>query len=99
MSRLVARVGDRTIGTCFAHDPPITVGGTIVSGSSDSTVNSKLDARIGDTVRTDCGHTAKIVSGSPNVLTNEIPTARIGDKVTGIYVAEIISGSPNTVTD
>jgi len=96
MSRPVARVGDRTIGTCFAHDPPITIGGTIVTGSADTTVNSRLDARVGDTVRTDCGHTGTIVSGSPSVTTNSKLTARIGDKVTGIYVAEIITGSPNT---
>lgn len=99
MARLVARVGDRTIGTCFAHDPPIVVGGTVVSGSSDTTVNSKLDARVGDIVRTDCGHTSKIVTGSPSVTTNGKLSARIGDKVNGVYVAEIISGSPDTTAD
>ena len=99
MSRLNARIGDRTIGTCFAHDPPLTIGGTIVSGSPDTTNNNRLDARVGDLVRTDCGHTGTIVSGSASALTNERLVARIGDKITGVYVAEIITGSPNKTID
>lgn len=98
VSRLVARIGDRTIGTCFAHDPPITVGGTIVSGSPNKTTNTKPTARIGDKVRTDCGHIAEIVSGSPSLTADSKLVARIGDKVSGIYIGEIITGSPDTTT-
>lgn len=98
MSRPIARIGDRTIGTCFAHDPPITVGGTIVSGSGNKTTNTRPTARIGDKVRTDCGHIAEIVSGSPSTTANNRLVARIGDKVSGIYIAEIITGSPDTTT-
>lgn len=98
MSRPIARIGDRTIGTCFAHDPPITVGGTIVSGSSNKTTNTKPTARIGDKVRTDCGHTGEIVSGSPSLTADNKLVARIGDKVSGIYVGEVVTGSPNSTT-
>lgn len=99
MTRGVARVNDRTIGTCShpIHDPPISVGGTIISGSADVCTNGRGNARVNDTVLADCGHTSKIITGSPDVSTNGRPQARLNDQVAaGPYVGTIISASPDT---
>jgi len=94
MARGVARVGDRTYGTCTAHLTPITTGGTITSGSSTIVVNDKPCARLGDTVTADCGHTSVITSASSDVIGDEPPVARINDSVgSGPYTATIISAS------
>ena len=96
MSTKVARIGDRTHGTCTAHLIPITTGGTITSGSSDVIVNDKGVARLGDTVTADCGHTSVIVSANSTVVANDKKVARIGDAVgSGPYTATIISSSPD----
>lgn len=89
----VARVTDRTFGTCYGHIYPIAIGGTIITGSPDVYDNGLQVARIGDIVRADCGHTAKIITGSPSVYANGIQKARLTDRVAGIYVATIISAS------
>jgi uncharacterized Zn-binding protein involved in type VI secretion len=98
MSRGFARVGDQTTGTCShpSHSPPITVGGKIITGSEDYLINDKRAARIGDTVRTNCGHTGKIVTGDENSIVNDRRQARLGDKVAGDYSAEIITASNDT---
>lgn len=96
--RGLARVGDRTIGTCVCHDTPITVGGTIVMGSPDTFTNNLPQARLGDTVRADCGHTGKIVTASPTVFANYLGVARLGDQTSGCYNATIVTASPDTFT-
>lgn len=96
--RGLARVGDRTNGTCFCHDPPIQVGGTVVVGSPDVFTNSKPQARLGDVVRADCGHRGTIVTASTTVFANQRGVARLGDRTTGCYVATIITASPDTLT-
>jgi len=88
---VIARIGDRTFGTCSAHKSPIPIGGTIVSGSS-TTVDGPPIARIGDSVATDCGHSGTIVSGAGTTVDGP-PVARLGDSVAGVYNASIISGS------
>lgn len=94
MAKGVARVGDRTFGTCTAHLTTITTGGTITSGSSTIVVNDKPCARLGDTVTADCGHTSVITSASGDVIGDEPAVARIGDSVgNGPYTATIISAS------
>lgn len=94
MSRGVARLGDRTFGTCTAHITPIQTGGTITSGSSTIIVNDKPCARLGDTVTADCGHVSKIISASGDVIGDPEPVARLGDNVgDGPYTAEIITAS------
>lgn len=95
-----ARVGDLHKGTCnhgmlcCPHD----VIGPIIGGSSDTYVNSKPQARVGDAVRHNCPHcgTGQIVEGSSTVFVNGKRVARIGDRVkypggSGI----IIEGSDN----
>lgn len=102
MSRGLARVGDRTFGTCRhpSHSSPIQVGGTIISGAPSVTASNISDARIGDLVVTDCGHLDVIISASPTVISNSVGTARVGDLTggRGIYSAVIISGDPRTTT-
>lgn len=94
----VARVGDRTEGTCSCHPTPISVGGQIETGSPDTYVNGRAVARLGDTIRADCGHTAEIVSASATVFANKIQVARDGDRGEGCYSCTIIEGSDDTFT-
>lgn len=93
--RPIARLGDRTKGVCKGHKDPIVIGGTIVSSSDDTIANGSGIARIGDTVKADCGHTGTIISGKPDDIANGRSKARIGDSFTGVYSGNIISGSPN----
>lgn len=97
--RKVARLNDRTMGSCTEHGGGI--GGRIVSGSPDIVVNGRPVARVGDTVIADCGHVAKIVTGSKTVIPNGSPgTARINDRVgRSPYRGKIITSSPDTYAD
>jgi uncharacterized Zn-binding protein involved in type VI secretion len=94
--RGVARLGDRTHGVCYAHKTPLTIGGSIITASSDSDCNSRGVARLGDTVQADCGHTSNIVTASENADCNGRGVARLGDNVSGVYVATIITASVDT---
>lgn len=96
----LARLGDKTFGTCSEHPTPIEVGGTIISTSGDTSSNSRTLARLGDTVQADCGHTSVIITASG---TNESNThngvARLGDLVgSGPYSATIITASGDIFT-
>ena len=92
----VARIGDSCAGVCFAHDGPVGVVGTIVSGSGTSVTDGSPTARIGDTAVFSCGHSGVVVSGASTSTTDNIPTARLGDSVVGPMVATITSGSPTS---
>lgn len=92
----IARLGDRTTGTCSCHASPISVGGTITTGSPDVFVNSKAVAREGDTVTADCGHIGIIVTYSPDTFANNRAVARLGDTTSGCYVATIIEASSDS---
>jgi uncharacterized Zn-binding protein involved in type VI secretion len=96
--RGVARLTDRTFGTCSAHRSPISVGGTIITASGNVYANNLAVARLGDTVQADCGHTSVIITASPNVDGNsKSGTARLGDSVgNGPYSATIITASSDT---
>ena len=93
-----ARVGDRTCGVCShpSHLIPISIGGVIVTGSTNSFCNGLPIARIGDTVMSYCGHTGHIVTGSMQTFFQALNVAKVGDKTAGVYVATIVQGSPNT---
>lgn len=95
----LARIGDRTDGTCFAHVPPLGTGGTIVTGSPDTLTNNLLQARLGDTVLADCGHKGTIVTSSSTVFCNHLGVARLGDRTTGDYVATIVTASSDSFAD
>lgn len=91
----VARLGDRTIGRCFCHLAPLPIGGTIITASPDTFANGLGVARIGDVIKADCGHTAKIITSSPDVYANSRGVARVGDRGDGCYKCTIITGSPD----
>lgn len=94
MSRGVARLGDKTFGTCSAHTTPITVGGIIITASPTVTANNRAAARLGDLVQADCGHISRIITSSSSVDSNQRGIARLGDKVgAGPYDATIITAS------
>lgn len=100
----VARVGDKVSMNC-----PHGGVGTIISGSSNITVNDRALAREGDIVQCDdCGKTRPIDFGSPNVFGNDPAVARVGDTSTGVCdpgfkccphvsTGTISTGSDNTV--
>jgi uncharacterized Zn-binding protein involved in type VI secretion len=96
----VARLDDRTFGTCSdpSHRSPIQVGGKIITASSNVSANNIPVARLGDTVLTDCGHTSLIITASSNTDTNnQAGTARLGDLIgAGPYSATIITSSNDT---
>jgi len=105
MSRGLARLGDRTIGTCVhpSHFPvpgPLNIGGTIVVGTPGVTSGNLPDARMTDLVVTDCGHTDMIITGSVGVTSSILGTARLGDSTGGfgIYFGTIIAGDSNATT-
>jgi uncharacterized Zn-binding protein involved in type VI secretion len=98
MSVGIARLTDRTHGTCYCHIVPISVGGSIITASPDTTVNGLGMARLNDTVLADCGHTGTIVTCSATNTCNGRGVARLGDTTTGCYVATIITASPDDFT-
>lgn len=101
MSRALARLGDRTWGTCRdpSHQQPITIGGQIISASPDSSINNRGAARLGDLVQSDCGHISRIITCDPEIASNGRGQARLGDRVgEGPYDAIIITGSADTGT-
>ena len=91
----LARVGDSASGTCShpSHSSPISVTGTIISGSSDVMVEGKPLARVGDAVQASCGHMATIVSGSSKFFNDGKAAARVGDPVSGDWSGTITGGS------
>ena len=94
--RGIARLGDCTHGTCYAHSTPLQITGKIISASSDTLCDNLGIARLGDTVLADCGHTGTIISASDNALCNDLGIARLGDSIAGKYIATIISASTST---
>ena len=99
MARGVARLNDRTLGTCShpSHPPIPNMGGKIITASGDTKANRRGIARLNDVVLTDCGHRSKIITASGNHKTNGRPTARLNDAVgRGPYSARIITASGDT---
>ena len=96
----IARLGDSWSGKCLCHHSPISVTGTIITGSSDHFSGGLPVARIGDTVKATCGHTGKIVSGSSTDFTNIVEKAHIGSETDGIcLVGVIVTGNPTHIID
>lgn len=94
----VARFGDKLRGICSCHATPQTVTATIITGSPDTLVNGYPVARLGDTVKTSCGHYGKIITASPTHFANGLGVARLGDSTSGCFVGKIITASPDTFT-
>jgi len=91
----IARIGDKTSGTCFHpdHSPPLSTGGTITGSSGTCHTEGPRNARVGDSVKSDCGHSGSIVSGSGTVFDEGAKLARMGDSVDGTYKATITSSA------
>lgn len=89
----IARIGDKTQGICYAHDTPLSIGGTIITGSPTVKSEGFGIARLTDIIVSECGHTATIVSASSNSKANGLGIARIGDRGDGVYKCTIITGS------
>lgn len=94
--RGIARLNDKTIGTCALHGPGIS--GTIITASSKYYANGRQVARQGDKVKASCGHTAEIITyASRHNVDSRDGTARLNDKVgNSPYVGRIITASGNT---
>jgi uncharacterized Zn-binding protein involved in type VI secretion len=92
---LVARLGDKCIGSCKVHGPDII--GTIITASPNVSVNNRQVARLGDKVLANCGHIATIITAAPKTdSNNRLGTARLGDKVgASPYEGIIITASTN----
>jgi uncharacterized Zn-binding protein involved in type VI secretion len=73
-------------------------GGTVIQGSSESTVDGKPIARVGDQVtcpQRGHGGTTVIVSGDPTCVIDGQPAARHGDKTA--CGATLLSTQANSV--
>lgn len=97
MPQPVCRIGDIGIGVCPCHKNPITVVGTILTGSPNVMANSIGKARVGDLVMCSCGHPATIILGNWTVLAGGMAQARMGDTFQGCPVGSLIIGSPNVL--
>lgn len=96
--RGVARLGDRTLGSCSIHGP--SIGGTIVSASPDVFANIRGIARLADNVQADCGCMSLIITACGTVHANVRGIARINDLVVGpSYTASIVTCSPDVHAD
>lgn len=91
--RGIARIGDRCKGVCTAHITPQEVEGVIISGCEKSFINGRAVARIGDKVRSDCGHEGIIITGAPTAFFEGRPHARLGDQFKGDFTGQIITAS------
>ena len=68
----IARLGDRAIGTCYCHTPPISTYATIFTASTDTFANGIGVARLDDVVYADCGHYGTIITASIKTMVNGI---------------------------
>jgi len=91
----LARIGDRVIGKCRKHDNAI-FSGKIISASPNTNTNNRSQARIGDVVLSDCGHTGTIITGKSTSTSNDRQNAIVGSKFEGDYYGEIVTGSVDT---
>lgn len=83
----------------FAGRSGYETGGTIITGSPNSTINNRAAARLGDLVQADCGHISRIITSDGEITENNRGQARVGDRVgDGPYEAVIITGSADTNT-
>lgn len=97
--KFVARLGDKTIGSCEEHGDDIQ--GTIITASADITANNKPVARLGDKVLAECGHISTIITaGMKTNPNNKGGIARLGDQVgDSPYTAIIITSSTNVTAN
>ena len=95
---LIARLGDIVFGICShpSHGSPLSIAGTITGSASKTYCESKLIARLGDEVTSNCGHNGSISTSSTSVYTESKRTARKDDKFSGVYAGTITGGASKT---
>lgn len=93
----ISRVGDLATGICYAHETPLHVVGTVISGSANTYCNNMNVARTSDPVLFNCGHIGVIISSSKNKC-NNLSIAKITDSVVGPMISVLVTGSPNSNT-
>jgi uncharacterized Zn-binding protein involved in type VI secretion len=100
-SRGLVRVGDLCEGECNQHPPRawVSTKGKVIEGSSDIIADGLAHARIGDRVKSDCGHYGTINSGSANVFSNGRAMARVNDTFDGNFRGVIVGSSGDTGTE
>lgn len=91
----IARLGDKTVGTCKVHGKQ---NGKIIQASHDTMTDSIGTARLGDMILADCGHTAKIVTASSATIVDSLGVARLGDRGDGTYQCTIVTASSDDLT-
>ena len=96
--RGVARMGDRTSGTCSVHGQQ---NGVIVTASADNIADNGMGvARVGDLVQADCGHQASIITGDSTHKVNDKTVARLGSIVQGdLYTATVTTASTKNIVN
>lgn len=103
MSKPVARIGDKVIGTCKApaSGHPRAFTGTWQTGSSLCTADGLGIVRVDDTGITDCGHQFKAIVGSDLATCEGRKIVRVGDAVQVILGGDgtANTGSPTISTD
>lgn len=93
----IARQGDRGVGICVGHSPPIPMTGTIIASATTSNCNNLALARAGDIVKGECGHTGIISDSAPTAQAEGIGLAYIGAAFIGIFSGIIVEGSDDSV--
>lgn len=98
MGAPIATVGCRFEGSCSACDGA-WVGGTLISGEPNTSINGNAICATGSIGRGDCGHTCTVVGQSAIVSINGHTLARVGDPVTGTINGRITTGVNQTTSD
>ena len=93
MSKRAVRLNDLTTGFCEIHGPQ---RGKVVTASGTVYANGRKLARLGDTVRANCGHTGTINASASHVAsTTQVGqlNAVLNDTFSGIYKGRIVTAS------
>lgn len=77
----ILKTGDSGSGTCYSHDDPVAVTGTITTGQAGFTVTpvGELIATDGATVSLTCGHTGTLVASVSDMVADGVPVGKQGD--------------------
>lgn len=98
MGAPIATVGCRFEGSCSACDGA-WVGGTLISGEPNTSINGNAICATGSIGRGDCGHSTTVVGQSAVVQINGHTLARVGDPVQGTINGRITTGVSQTTSD
>lgn len=91
-----ARLTDIWTGICCCHSSPKcrSMGGTIITGSPNTTSGGLAQGGVTGVTIGWCGHTGIIVTGSPDCLANSLGKAIFGSVISGCNIGTIVTGNP-----